>query len=688
MTVYSDTLRDENNAPIPGVSVYVYDASGQLASGLLDEIGGALPNPLTTDAFGNFSFDAVDGFYTLDLFLGGRRAWKQNVILGVIPIDGAKGLLAETRAALAAITVAGISAGQSALLGEAGREGTFVWSSANLQTLVTADTAQGIYVAPASAPTGASGAWVRKFSGPLDIRWFGAVGDCTATGVGTDNAPAINGAISIASAISKHIAIYIPGSTLPYRVASTLTFTTAVRLSGDGYSENPGFVGAGTYFPPQNFRGSVLVFDTNVKGIEIDAYTDNLANATAYEFESAGFSVIEDIMLWGGGGTTVTAHGIHVRAVVRLRNVRCDHFGGTGFHIAGYTGGANPYGTPNCSTFDGCMARSNFCHGFNVIGIDSNSMAFTGCSSALNGGVGYLEQSLIGNNYFSCHAATNNQSFGTATTARTQVLADWAGLSDQTAGSYVTVNGGGAENTYFGCYVEIGNGVKAELIGAAIVVGGTLSEDGAQTTGFSAVRLHASQGAFNIAPGKVKGQTDGALIDFQIQNVDGNAAVNIFSVAAGRTFELLGPTWRRTNYAGPGASATAGYTYYSTVGGHTFQGGGSSYDLSWQNKNAAVVLRVPTGTTNVDLIGNLLRGGTQVVGARDTGWAADTGTAKKTATAAYVPGANLTYSAAYVQAEQTATSTRLQLIESALRDATQEIKALKDALIAHGLIGT
>jgi hypothetical protein len=632
MTVYSDTLRDENSAPIPGVSVYVYDASGQLASGLLDEIGGALPNPLTTDAFGNFSFDAVDGFYTLDLFLGGRRAWKQNVILGVIPIDGAKGLLAETRAALAAITVAGISAGQSALLGEAGREGTFVWSSANLQTLVTADTAQGIYVAPASAPTGASGAWVRKFSGPLDIRWFGAVGDCTATGVGTDNAPAINGAISIASAISKHIAIYIPGSTLPYRVASTLTFTTAVRLSGDGYSENPGFVGAGTYFPPQNFRGSVLVFDTNVKGIEIDAYTDNLANATAYEFESAGFSVIEDIMLWGGGGTTVTAHGIHVRAVVRLRNVRCDHFGGTGFHIAGYTAGANPYGPPNCSTFDGCMARSNFCHGFNVIGIDSNSMAFTGCSSALNGG--------------------------------------------------------GAENTYFGCYVEIGNGVKAELIGAAIVVGGTLSEDGAQTTGFSAVRLHASQGAFNIAPGKVKGQTDGALIDFQIQNVDGNAAVNIFSVAAGRTFELLGPTWRRTNYAGPGASATAGYTYYSTVGGHTFQGGGSSYDLSWQNKNAAVVLRVPTGTTNVDLIGNLLRGGTQVVGARDTGWAADTGTAKKTATAAYVPGANLTYSAAYVQAEQTATSTRLQLIESALRDATQEIKALKDALIAHGLIGT
>jgi hypothetical protein len=90
---------------------------------------------------------------------------------------------------------------------------------------------------------------------------------------------------------------------------------------------------------------------------------------------------------------------------------------------------------------------------------------------------------------------------------------------------------------------------------------------------------------------------------------------------------------------------------------------------------------------NVNSSGVYQKGGTQVVGPRDTGWTADTGTAKKTATATYTVGTTLTYSAAYVQAEQTATSTRLQLIEPALRDATQEIKALKDALIAHGLIG-
>lgn len=79
--------------------------------------------------------------------------------------------------------------------------------------------------------------------------------------------------------------------------------------------------------------------------------------------------------------------------------------------------------------------------------------------------------------------------------------------------------------------------------------------------------------------------------------------------------------------------------------------------------------------------------GVQVLSTRSTGWTADTGTAKKTATATYTPGTNLTYSATYVQAEQTATSTRLQEIEPAVRDNSQAIKAIKDALIAHGLIG-
>jgi len=70
--------------------------------------------------------------------------------------------------------------------------------------------------------------------------------------------------------------------------------------------------------------------------------------------------------------------------------------------------------------------------------------------------------------------------------------------------------------------------------------------------------------------------------------------------------------------------------------------------------------------------------GTQVVGPRDTGWSADTGTAKKTANATYTAP---TISGSYTQAE-------VQAIANALQDASRTIKALKDAGIAAGSIGT
>jgi hypothetical protein len=66
---------------------------------------------------------------------------------------------------------------------ETGREGIFKWNSSDLSTLVTADVQEGIYVAPSSDATGASGAWVRadflagKAVSPL---WFGAALDGTA----------------------------------------------------------------------------------------------------------------------------------------------------------------------------------------------------------------------------------------------------------------------------------------------------------------------------------------------------------------------------------------------------------------------------------------------------------------------------------------------------------------------------
>lgn len=57
------------------------------------------------------------------------------------------------------------------------RSGPFVVFSSNFTTQVLNDPGQGIYVAIASDSTGASGAWVRQFSGPYDMAFWGIVGD-------------------------------------------------------------------------------------------------------------------------------------------------------------------------------------------------------------------------------------------------------------------------------------------------------------------------------------------------------------------------------------------------------------------------------------------------------------------------------------------------------------------------------
>lgn len=80
------------------------------------------------------------------------------------------------------------------------------------------------------------------------------------------------------------------------------------------------------------------------------------------------------------------------------------------------------------------------------------------------------------------------------------------------------------------------------------------------------------------------------------------------------------------------------------------------------------------GTINIE--GSYYIAGTKVVGAQQTGWAVGTGTALKGAFAAY---AGQTHTGAYVQAT-------VQALDDATRNASQRVKAIEDALRAHGLI--
>jgi hypothetical protein len=672
------TVSDSNGTPEGGVYITVKDDTGALAT-LYNDAGGLMANPFQSTAVtGVFTYNIADGdagTFTEEfrLTLGGTPKTIEAVDLSV---SSSAVRNVATRTALALLSTA-----LPAYLTETGREGTFVFDSADHSAHVTADTAQGIYVAPASAPTGASGAWIRQFTGPLVIDWFGAVPDCTAVGTGTNNAPAINAAMAVAALDNKSAEVLVPGNILGYRMASPLVYTIGVKLRGQGFHENPGQVGVTTYPAPQNWRGSILVFDQNIAGLQFIGFTDNLANATAFEYEGSSFSIVEDIALYGGGGTTVTAHGIETRVSINLRNVRIENFAGNGVKVIAYTAGAFSWGNASNAQFNRVISRGNKCHGFYIEGIDSNVISLINCDSALNGGVGFLDKSLLGNTYLACHAATNNQSYGTATAARTQVTADWAGLSDQYAGSYVIAGGTSTPSLYLGCYTETGVGTKSELLASAIVIGGILSETGARTASYTAPTWQGGVTGLSLAA--ISAVTGGLSISHKA-----GSAIDLINSAGGTALVRVMPgtgTYSNQQLMGNGNSVA--------LGEDTLAGGGAVYrssdSFTFRNAAQSVVFTVfdATGINITATTPQLKISGTKVVGVRDTGWTADTGTAKKTATATYAVGTTLTYSAAYVQAEQTATSTRLQLIEPALRDATQEIKAIKDALMTHGLLG-
>lgn len=98
---------------------------------------------------------------------------------------------AVSRAVLSAIT--GQVTGQTMILVEAGREGTFAFDSANHATDVTNDPQQARFVAPASSPTGNLGAWVRR-TNVMGIKHFGGISDGA-----TDSGTALNAFLSAAA---------------------------------------------------------------------------------------------------------------------------------------------------------------------------------------------------------------------------------------------------------------------------------------------------------------------------------------------------------------------------------------------------------------------------------------------------------------------------------------------------------
>jgi len=167
--------RSLSSAIQPGESFY-YSAIGIEKPGEF-EVGRG-----TLQADGSVSRDPIGG--TLTSFSEGSKSiaivaaaeWYE----GIQADFAATFTSAPTRDALALLN----DPSKPALLHEAGREGLFVFDPSDRLSEIANDPAQAIYVAPATDSSGASGAWMRRFSGAVELGWFGAVGD----GVADDSA--------------------------------------------------------------------------------------------------------------------------------------------------------------------------------------------------------------------------------------------------------------------------------------------------------------------------------------------------------------------------------------------------------------------------------------------------------------------------------------------------------------------
>jgi hypothetical protein len=152
----------------------------------------------------------------------------QNAINAGASTTGTPGYASRT--AVAALVFPSVN--QIALLAETGRAGIFVFNSANLSTFVTADTQQAVYIAPAADTTGATGAWVRRFDGPLNIKWFGATG----AGAPTDDSGAFRAlntfcTIKNSTGFVGGRAVFLPFG--EYYIASTVQMDAPCKFTGE-----------------------------------------------------------------------------------------------------------------------------------------------------------------------------------------------------------------------------------------------------------------------------------------------------------------------------------------------------------------------------------------------------------------------------------------------------------------------
>lgn len=274
---------------------------------------------------------------------------------------------------------------------EAGREGMFVFDSTDLSALVSMDTAEAVHVAPSSDPTGASGAWVRRYSGPLKIEWFGGGVDKT----GAENLAAMQAASGYNPTTTINFSPTVEFGIGSYSVSATFENRSACRFVGQGHGHDASAV--------LGERATRLIWPVDT--LCIRNHSSNTVGSTSQAGDSsmaAQGSTFERLSIeQATQGTSTTAHGVQMRATAAVKDCAFRNIAGNALEIKATAGsGGSTEGDANNWQVDQCIVHSCGGHALHVGGTDANAGICTHFITKTVGGCGIFDESGLGANAY------------------------------------------------------------------------------------------------------------------------------------------------------------------------------------------------------------------------------------------------------------------------------------------------
>jgi hypothetical protein len=410
--------------------------------------------------------------------------------------------------------LSGLATNQAIYLTESGREGVFIFDSSNRSAEVSADTVQGLYVAPANNPTGAAGAWVRRFSGPVNIQWFGPdpAGVAISSGaflsaIATLKVRAVN---NVANLYKGSQALFIPAG-LYNLGTTTLDISHTLIIEGESTI---------------NGRASRLKWTGDCDGIRVQAYNTSGASTVDGPHFSGSFATIRNLGLAGPyednpdftGHTEGEFHAINVRSNIIIEDVFIDGWSGDGVHANTSVGGGGANEGNSNVSFVNRLRVTNVRNGVFIDGADANAWTLIGVYGTYCRQHTVWDSSFLGNTHIGHHSANaglvpgvpasvvsysgnryyvkQGQAAGASTNAPSGTSAantwwryiepgapaSWLNIPTWTSGLSVREGGGfrtdnlNGYNTFIGCYQEGGEGLS-QFVSPTVVLGGIINAD-------------------------------------------------------------------------------------------------------------------------------------------------------------------------------------------------------------------